>query len=148
MFNRNYRAWDGHNKVMKYYTFKQLVNEDRFNYDTEVEPIESDFDKWVWMQGSNWKDRTNTEIYEGDICQLLNDLGQTITFVCKFGFMLRHSVLDCIVETNGFYFNSFMGDKPTHPIIHNYLGIHDTKIMVIIGNMYEHPHLKKLNYIT
>jgi hypothetical protein len=43
--NRDYkfRAWDDFNKVMKFYTLKQLADEDLFGYDTEYEAIQSGY---------------------------------------------------------------------------------------------------------
>lgn len=129
-----FRAWDDHNKVMKFYTLKQLADEDKFNYDTEFEAIQSGFDNWKWMQYTGLKDKNKIKIYEGDIVN------------CGM------RMYEVAIDFNGYYLQRYKlwhgrfvpSDKfsmslITIPSKGRFGG--EAKGAEVIGNIHEHPEL-------
>lgn len=95
----------------------------------------------ILMSAIGMKDKTGTEIYEGDIIELINDKGKTIHVTVEYG-IVRRSILSynkiVVIEVDipSFYFKTTDGLK-TFPIVDNYEGKHDSELFKIIGNIYE-----------
>lgn len=144
MENRKFafRAWDALNKVMKQFTLKELVNDDKFNYITEFEAVQSGYDNWIWMQFTG-QVYEGVWLFEGDIVQIeyhdwaerqINPFNEdlskkVIRLVCDFGcdssFHLKRiddGSLSC-------YAVAFGGSA--------------VKRIHIIGNVYQNPELLK-----
>jgi uncharacterized phage protein (TIGR01671 family) len=115
-----FRAWDDLNKVMLFYTLKELAGEDKFSCDTEFMAVQSGFDKYEWMQYTNLKDRDRDEIYEGDILSGHSDGNVKVVWV--------DDGWQCIFSDEG---NITMAE----------MCIWFGNRAVIIGNIYENPEL-------
>jgi uncharacterized phage protein (TIGR01671 family) len=85
-------------------------------------------------------DKNGKEIYEGDICSLITENGVKINVVCRFGSAHRLLASGCLCDIVGFYFQRD-DDLKSFPIVCNYKGVHDTKIMEVIGNIHDNPDL-------
>lgn len=91
------------------------------------------------MEYSQFNDKDDIEIYEGDIIELVNYLGETIRVLCEKG-IARREINGIAVDISGFYFLTIDGAK-TFPVVINYMNVHDTAIFKVIGNIYENPDL-------
>ncbi len=126
-----FRVWDLDNKKM--------IGTWEIN---EFPNLQSD-EKYKVMQFSNFYDKHKNEIYEGDIIELVNEAGKKIKVVCEFGTVEREIMGGrlnlCVI--NGFSFCIVGNGKHTYPISKNYLGVCDTEIFEVIGNIYENKNL-------
>lgn len=95
-------------------------------------------DRYEVMQYTGLKDRAGTEIYEGDILELINEADRRVKAICKFG---KRRIMHGgnTIEMQGFYFE--VEGRKTNPIVCNYKGLHDLEIMEVRGNIYENPEL-------
>ncbi|MDU5080251.1 YopX family protein [uncultured Tissierella sp.] len=84
-------------------------------------------------------DKHGTEIYEGDILELVNEDGERIKAICKFGNRRLRTEYGTTIDIQCFYFQ--IGDRKTNPVVFNYKGMHDLDIMEVRGNIYENPEL-------
>jgi uncharacterized phage protein (TIGR01671 family) len=101
---------------MKFYSLKQLADEDRFSYDTEFEAIQSGFDNWKWMQFTGLIDKNGTDIYEGDIVNCMLHGGMHLV---RYG--QPYNAAFCLEDI--------------------LLGIVDETDIEVIGSIHTHPHL-------
>lgn len=131
MKNPNLRLWDKANK-------KMVKIEDL----PAIALLEI-FKNYKIMRSTEFKDKNNNEIFEGDILEIeIEDTGWKRKILCKFGKFKKKIIgIDKkrhIAEINGFYFLSATFDTLL-PTIKN--KISDTEKMVVLGNMYETPEL-------
>ena len=141
MRKTKFRVWD---KTTEY--MDDRVRVASIGGDTKVEVLDG-FSNWrelskddyILMQYTGLKDRVGTEIYEGDILELINEDGKRVAVVCKFG--NRRLVTDrgIAIDIQCFYFE-VKGWK-ANPVVSNYKGLHDLEIMEVRGNIYENPEL-------
>lgn len=96
-------------------------------------------DKETLGQYSGLKDKEGKKIFEGDIIELENYLGEKIRVVCKFG-TARRVIYENECDITGFYFE-YEGHFKTFPIVNNYAGKHDLELFEVIGNIYDNPEL-------
>lgn len=97
-----------------------------------VDELYEDFEPIAKLMFSGYKDREGTEIYEGDIIELINEDNKKITVDCGYGRAVRQ-IMENQVELHGFYFMMNDGRK-TFPIINNYAGRHDLELFKVVGN--------------
>lgn len=89
-------------------------------------------------------DREETEIYQGDIIELVNSTGTQVRVICEFGNAQRELVGGDeinLCEITGFYFRLTGTDRASYPIVNNYEGKSDYEIFKVIGNIYQNPEL-------
>jgi uncharacterized phage protein (TIGR01671 family) len=90
-------------------------------------------------QFTGFVDKNGKEIYEDDIIQLINEVGDKILVTCEFGHAYR-KLNGRLCDIVGFYFILPNGKK-SFPICNNYLGKHDTQIFKVVGNIHDNPDL-------
>ena len=138
-----FRAWDGHNNIMKYYTLEELTDQDKFSYDTEYEAIQSGYKNWKWTQCTGLKGKNGEDIYKGDIVSMHQFLFEGVEVEkmisgvigwMEYGLTLKQIRNEYVQEYCGYdagegeiYLNSFYG-------------LHEDTFE-IIGNIYENPEL-------
>lgn len=127
-----FRAWDGYNKAVKYYTLKELAQFDKFGYDTEFEAIQSGFDNWIWLQYTRLKDKNGKEIYEGDICQTVANKKLWVVEFENFAFRFNNNK---VKKTDGFPYEIY-NFSDYIPMLR-----HANTWIEVIGNIYETPEL-------
>ena len=145
MKEKKYRAWDNLNKVMKHYTLKQLVDEDLFNYHTEIEAIQSGYDNWIWLEYTGLTDKNGVEIYEGDIIQLWGNRPIQIEYDGEKLTAYRYQPTEkAIIKTKP---GSFVADELRGSDSGWYFGILDHSSVLgrnnieVIGNIHGNPEL-------
>ena len=95
------------------------------------------------MQYTGLKDKSNKEIYEGDIVSVYDEAN---LFIVRFGKITRRVIShdgqsDNLLEFNTFYFEAIDNHKPYQSIVKNTYGEHDLNGTTIIGNIFENPEL-------
>lgn len=100
-----------------------------------------DVDPETVGQFTGLHDKNGKEIYEGDVIELVNEAGETIRIVCRFGEAIRE-IYENKVQIIGFYFEMPDGRK-CFPIVKNYKGCNDVELYNIIGNVHDNPELLK-----
>lgn len=121
-----FRFWDSIKKNYLYCTQGEVFYGYLFNHIKYPEHYRGMY--------SNFNDKNNQEIYEGDIIELINEHGVKIQVVCKSGRSTR-AIQGKAVDIIGFYFEHKDGFH-SFPIVNNYLNKHDTDLFEIIGNIY------------
>jgi hypothetical protein len=90
---------------------------------------------------SGFTARYGEEICEGDILCLVAGNGRKINVICRFGSAHR-TMKDtgALCDIVGFYFEH-ANEAKSFPVVCNYAGLHDTKIMKVIGNIHDDKEL-------
>ena len=101
-----------------------------------------DVDPATIGQYTGLRDKNGTQIFEGDVIELINADYETIRIVCEFGAAIRQ-IYENTVEITGFYFTRSNDGRKTFPTTHNYLGKHDKELYTVIGNIHDIPELIK-----
>ena len=113
-----FRAWDGLNKKMSFWTMNDLCN--HTNDSEKPSCLEE------WMQFTGLLDKNGKEIYEGDII--------------TYGFKTK-DFNDLVLHTGKIFFNEYMflvdGDK----VNDEWHSINRIHYVEVIGNIYENPEL-------
>lgn len=140
-----FNYWDRKEKVM-YRNSSNLAIcsnggvSELIHHEEYLEWVGTDYKKHIIpLQYTGLKDRSGTEIYEGDILEFINEDSERTIAICKFG--NRRLVTDrgITIDIQCFYFE-VKGWK-TNPVVSNYKGVHDLEIMEVRGNIYENPEL-------
>jgi hypothetical protein len=95
---------------------------------------------------SGHKDRKKNPIYVGDILKIKNSQGVEYLCICWYGDskreLLGYDGIHRECQITGIYYQ--VGKKKhTFPVVENYAGVNDTKIMEIVGNVIDNPDLEK-----
>lgn len=98
-------------------------------------------DELHFMQYTGLKDKNGKEIYEGDVLQLVDEIGEHVRVICEFGNRRITSFSGTEIDVQCFYFKTVKTNWKTNPVANNYKGMHDLEIIEVIGNIYEHPEL-------
>ncbi|HZK57538.1 MAG TPA: YopX family protein [Clostridia bacterium] len=132
MREAKYRAWLKKESAMVNVTRINFdLNEIEIHPDNDYDYYEFDFSEVVLMQYTGLKDKNGSEIYEGDILELINEDGEKIKAVCKFGNRRLTTEAGITIDVQCFYFE--VKGRKTNPVVSNYLGKHDLEIMEIRG---------------
>lgn len=104
---------------------------------------ELDREQWVYLLYSGWNAANGQWIWEGDIVELLNEDRRRVRAICRFGNAHRVITTDTnnICDIRGFHFLLMHNGFKSMPVVRNYARLHDTKIMTVIGNVYQSPEL-------
>lgn len=92
---------------------------------------------FILMQYTGMDDMTGTDIYEGDITEIVSENGEKNRFVVKHGIVRRVMATGYTVDIPSFYFELIDQSIQAFPIVNNYAGKHDLEMMKIIGSIYE-----------
>ena len=138
MINLKHRAW---HKIYKKFYEVMIVD-----FDKELVTLKGvselvPFNCVEFFRKEGHRDSEGEYIYEGDIIELINEVGWLIRAVCKFGTIKRKMYTGVDVYITGFYFEDIKRMRQTLPVVRNYLGISDYEIFVIIGNIKENENL-------
>lgn len=124
IINNKIIPWE---ELLEFYNLENILDDNKLRKD------------FVIMQYTGLKDKNGTEIYEGDILELINEDEERIKCVVEFGNRRIRTYSGTIIDVQCFYFK--IGDRKTNPVANNYLGKHDLEIIKVIGNIYENPEL-------
>ncbi len=89
------------------------------------------------------KDKNGIKIYEGDISEIDSEDGGINRFIVKYGITQREMASGWIVDIPCYYFDLIDGNFKAFPIVINWAGIHDLKMLKVIGNTHDNPELLK-----
>ena len=139
MTKTKFNVWDVDQKKM----FNNALELTKEGYTKTFRFDNSSSENLIWLLSFGQNDKKGKEIFEGDIIELIDDVGNTIRIICEYGKVKRNilgSVLN-LCEITGFSFRK--NDFSTFPIVRNYKGVNDVELFEVIGNIYENPELIK-----